>query len=117
MLVAGAPWHMQHCILRATEMPVLRACAAAKVSLNDSFVGGVAARVSALERGLMGSADGREAPGDSGEGERCTHALVVDQQAVLTAADCTLQYCWAYCAAAVVAASQATVSHPLACSC
>ena len=49
MLVAGAPWHMQHCILRATEMPVLRACAAAKVSLNDSFVGGVAARVSALE--------------------------------------------------------------------
>ena len=38
MLVAGAPWHMQHCILRATEMPVLRACAAAKVSLNDSFV-------------------------------------------------------------------------------
>lgn len=46
--VAGGPWQMHRCTLRAAEMPVIRAFTAANLSLHDNFVGGMVSPVSCI---------------------------------------------------------------------
>jgi len=97
--VAGGPWQVQRCVLRAEDMPVMRAHEAANISLLDSFVGGLSPHISDMEQDQTTITGAGKTDEDSG---RCTHALVLEGNCSVSAADCTLQYCGAWGSAAAV---------------
>ena len=98
LFAAGGPWRMKRCVLRATDMPVVRAYASANLTLDDSFVGGFSGDI-ALEDEARSDGSGKLDEG----GGRCTQALLVEENATVLASDCTMQYCGAFDCATVLA--------------
>ena len=103
LFAAGGPWQMQRCVLRATDMPVVRAYDSGSLALDDSFVGGFSGDTQ-LEDGQ--AEDDGSGKLDEGGG-RCTQALLVEDNATVKAIDCTMQYCGAFNSATVLAGGAA----------
>jgi hypothetical protein len=99
LFAAGGPWHMQRCVLRATDMPVVRAYGSGSLALDDSFVGGFSGDAQFEENDGSGKLDEG--------GGRCTQALLVEDNATVKAIDCTMQYCGAFNSATVLAGGAA----------
>ena len=96
MYVAGGPWHMNRCTLRAAEMPVIRAFASANLSLLDNFVGGFSLPASQLQGSSYDPGDGTNPDtADPLTATQCTNGLLLEGNSSTTASDCTLQYCGA----------------------
>jgi hypothetical protein len=97
LCVAGGPWYMNRCVLRAADMPVVRAFGAANLTLHDDFVGGFSSLTSRLEGAPPGGSNSMRADSeDHGAATRCTQALLLEGNTSTAASDCTLQFCGAW---------------------